>query len=278
MDNYFVTRIIGGVFCEEGNMIVRSMLAFGCVFVLANCHHNGLNTARVDYSYAKPSRTGMLDPRATPAGTFYLWNVSANRLTPLGQVALTPGTASAPRDIEARNMAGFGVSGLPINDVKIVEASIGGHIRTTVSNSVRQGYYNSKSALSKFVLQQKTELGSTEADILDLFRPKDPNYRVVIFIAEERSGKVEVYAGGTSEDTGGIAKFEVKLGDNEIVTVSADAYSKAGCSSSEGSEARPVCFTEAIVYDPYIQENGKMGWRIDDGFSQSELSEALRSL
>ena len=259
-------------------MIIRSILVCGCLSVLANCHHTDLSAAKVDYSYAKPSRTGMLDPRATPAGTFYRWNVSTNRLTPLGQVALTPGTASAPRNIESQKMAGFGVSGLPINDVKIVEASIGGRIRTSVSNSVRQGYYNTRSALSQYVRQQKSEFGATAADISDLFRPKDPSYRVVLFVAEERSGRVEVYAGGASEDTGGIAKFEVKLGSNEIVTVSADAYSKAGCSSSEGSEVRPVCFTEAIVYDPYIQENGNIGWRIDDGFSQLKLSDALRNL
>ena len=247
---------------------------------LAGCFDNGASTygAKVDFAYAKPNNLGMYDPRATPAGTFYRWNVETNRLTPLGELTLQPGTPSAPRNVKGDRMAGFGVDGLSLGDTKLVETRIGGQFKTDVTDSVRQQYYQSKTALRDYVRARKTE-GATAEDMLDLFQPKDPRYRTVVFVAEDRTGNTTFRVGGLEANEGSVATFKIELANQEIVTVSADALSTANCGrADENGGARPVCFTEVIVYDPVIRENGNLDWTIDDAFGQAELSEALRAL
>lgn len=245
---------------------------------LAACGGGGALSSKVDFSYAKPNTLGMYDPRATPAGTFYSWNTETNRLTPIGEVSLTAGTPSAPRRVTGDRLAGFGVEGLPINDLKLVEFKIGGQFKTEVNDSVRQQFFNSKTALRDYTLARKSG-GASAEDILDLFRPKDPRYRTVIFVAEDRSEAATFRAGANEADGSTVAKFKIELPGQELLTVTADALSTASCGKpTGGSGDRPVCFTEVIVYDPYIQDNGNLDWRIDDSYSQTGLSMALRNL
>lgn len=235
------------------------------------------NTKSLDFAYAKPNNLGMFDPQATPAGTFYSWNTETNRLAQLGELKLLPGTPSAPRSVLRNRVAGLGVDGLPLNDVKIVEAKIGGQIKTDVKDTVRQKYFNTKTALSAFVKAQKTQNGASEADILDTFRPKDQRYRVVVFNLEERSGEVNFRFGAREENGSSVANFKVQLGSQEVVAIKVDALSEESCGRPTGAQsARPICFSDVIVYDPFIQENGLIGWRRDDNYNQSDLSAALR--
>ncbi|MEO9779008.1 MAG: hypothetical protein ABJH07_08395 [Sedimentitalea sp.] len=248
--------------------------------ILAGCFGVGepTSTAEVDFSYAKPNRLGMYDPRATPAGTFYMWNTETNRLTPIGEVKLTEGTSSQPRNVNGDRLAGFGVEGLPIADLKILEATIGGEFKTEVKNSVRQQFFNSKTALRDYTRAKKAN-GATTEDILELFQPKDKRYRTVIFVSEDRSESAKFRVGARETDGATVAKFKIKLPGQDILTVTADAVSSASCEKPTGSSGdRPVCFTEVIVYDPYVQDNGNLSWRIDDSYSQTALSMALRNL
>jgi len=253
--------------------LVLSLFLTGCL------NGNGSSTAaKIDFAYAKPNRIGMYDPRATPAGTFYRWNIETNRLTPLGEVELSPGTQSAPRNVTGDRLAGFGVEGLALGETKIVEAKIGGQFKTAVKDSVRQQYFNSKTALRDFVKAQKAN-GATADDILDLFQPKDRRYRTVIFVSEDRSGSADFRAGARESDGSNVASFEINLPGQELLNVYADAFSNANCGRAvQDSGERPVCFTEVIVYDPFIRDNGNLDWRIDDSYGQSELSSALREL
>lgn len=198
--------------------------------------------ARIDFTYAKPNRVGMYDPRATPAGTFYLWNTENNRLTPLGEVELSPGSPSQPRTVVSDRLAGFGVEGLPLGDVKLVEAKLGGQFKTDVSDSVRQQFFDSKTALRDYVLKRKENGASTE-DILDLFRPNQNNYRTVIFVTEERSGSASFRVGSANEQVDALT-FSLQLPGQEILKVTADAQSSANCGRpSVSTGSRPVCFT-----------------------------------
>ncbi|GFE52577.1 hypothetical protein So717_43300 [Roseobacter cerasinus] len=253
---------------------------FVAPIILAGCLGGGesTSTGAVDFSYAKPNRLGMYDPRATPAGTFYSWNTETNRLTPIGEVSLTAGTSSQPRNVKGDKLAGFGVEGLPIADLKVLEATIGGEFKTEVKNSIRQQFFNSKTALRDYTRAKKAD-GATTEDILDLFQPKDEKYRTVIFVAEDRSESATFRVGALETEGTTAAKFKIQLPGQEILTVTADAVSSAGCEKPTGSSGdRPVCFTEVIVYDPYIQENGNLDWRVDDSYSQTALSMALRKL
>jgi hypothetical protein len=219
----------------------------------------------------------MYDPKATPAGTFYSWNTKTNRLTLNGEVKLTEGTPTAPRKVYGNRLAGFGVEGLPIADAKLVAAKIGGQFKTEVSDSIHQNFHNSKTALRDYVIARKNS-GETTEDLLDTFRPKDQDYRTVVFISEERSGSAQFRVGGQETKGASIAQFKVELPGLEVVNVTVDALSTADCGKPEnGSDVRPVCFTDVIVYDPFVKENGNLDWRIDDSYSQDALSDALRN-
>jgi hypothetical protein len=233
----------------------------------------------VNFAYSKPNNLGLFDPRSTAAGTMYAWNTETNRLIAVGEVALTPGTATDPRTLSGESLSGFGVEGLPIGDTKLVETKIANQFKTVVNDSVRQPYFGVKSALRSFVVARK-EAGSDEDDIEDIFRARDERYRTVIVTAEESSGSVSIRAGdpeGTGSQT---AKFKVQLASQEVVTVSVNSLSAAKCGggSTDASPERATCFVEYSVYNPFYKQNGNLDWRRDDDFDQSKLSEALRNL
>lgn len=233
----------------------------------------------VNFAYSKPNSLGLFDPRATAAGTVFAWNTETNRLIAVGEVALTPGTPSAPRTLSGESLSGFGVDGLPIGDVTFVETKITNKFKTKVTDSVRQPYFGVRSGLKSFVVAQK-QAGLDEDDIEDIFRARDAKYRTVIVTAEETSGSVSIRAGdpeGTGSQT---AKFKIKLASQEVVTVSVNSVSAAKCGggATEDAPERATCFVEFSVYDPFYKQNGNLDWMRDDDFDQSKLSEALRAL
>lgn len=250
-------------------------LAIIAPFLIAACHHTA-STHGMEFAYSKASSIGMYDPKSTSAGTFYLWNTATNRLTLIGEVTLTPGTQTQSRTLTSDNLVGFGISGLPIKESSIVEASLGNQVKTTITNSTRQPYFDAKSALSEFVIGRK-QAGATTEDIVDSFRPRNPDYRIVMFTTEERPEEASFRVGSPEGAKNGSILFKVRLPSQDLVTVSSDMVSEATCGSADiSSGTYPVCFTDVTVYDPYIQENGNIGWRTDDRFSQAALSQALR--
>lgn len=257
---------------------MKKLLIVFPILLIACGQPEDLKTGKVNFAYSRPSSLGLYDPKATPAGTFYRWNMETNRLTLLDEAVLSPKTKTAPRTLTSSRLSAFGVEGLPLSSVTLVEAQIGGEFKTEVKDSVRQNFSGSRTALTNYVKGEKQSGQSTE-DILNTFKPRDQRFRVVIFVSEESSSSTTFRVGSLEGQDNSVANFEVNLPGQQVVKVTADAKSEASCEKPNGGQGdRPVCFTDVIVYDPVVRPNGNIDWEIDDGYDRSALSDALRKL
>lgn len=242
--------------------------------VLSGCIKPVAMPNPLNFAYSKPSSVGMYDPRATPAGTVLGWDLSSNSLTTIGEIELVPGTATASRTVTANGIAGLGVNGLEFDQVKLISTSVGRNFDATLTNSSRQNYYYPVAGLRDFVIERAVSQGMTPEDFNEMFRPKDDNFRVVVFVAEERPASATVSMKG-ADGSDSIASLTVTPPSAGAITVSVDLASSVSCTSIEDGE-RTVCFTDVEVFDPYIRENGNMSWR-PVSYDQELLSDALRN-
>lgn len=260
-------------------------LCGACLLLLAGCDDvTETSTRSLNFAYSKPANVGMFDPRSLAPGTFFVWNKETNDLFERGQVKLRALDPSAPRTVEGNSLNGFGVNGLSVGDLEIVEASIGGQFKTVLKDSIRQPYDQTITALAGYVTEQKRPVseggaGLSDRQIRDIFKPNEGGYRTVIVRAVERPGDFSVRA-GKQEGSDSSVTFRVRLPGADIATISASTLSTADCGVPEGGDqnSRPVCFIEVYVLDPFLTDDGFLDWGQPESFDQILLSEAFRSL
>ncbi|MGI3212786.1 hypothetical protein ACROSR_16940 [Roseovarius tibetensis] len=226
----------------------------------------------------------MFDPRSLAPGTFFVWNKETNDLFERGQVRLRALDPSTPRTVVGNSLNSFGVNGLSVGDLEIVETKINGEFKTVLEDSIRQTYDQTITGLAGYVREQKRPVaeggsGLTERQVKDIFKPSESGYRTVVVRAVERPGDFSVRS-GKQEGSDSSATFRVKLPGADIVTISASTLSTADCGVPEGGDQnnRPVCFIEVYVLDPFLKEDGNIDWGQPETFDQMRLSEAFRSL
>lgn len=258
-------------------------IAFAAVLLLTACAGGpgGAPTVNVNMSYSNAGGFGTQNAGDFRPGSMFIWNVATNDMQFVDTLALTPrGEQVLPGDRQSSSVAGVGITGIPASlsgKEGLVSASVAAQSAFSAKGAYRQDYGNVQTALSAYVGAMLAR-----GDDPDLtFRPRDPDYRVVVIRSVLRAEDSSLRIGGTdASDPNSVARVALNSPVGEIASVNVRAGTSTTCGApGAAADDRPVCFFNVVVYKPrYFEGNPRLQWDPNAGYPAEQLPRAFRGL
>ena len=241
----------------------------------------GSPTVNVNMSYSNAGGFGTQNAGDFRAGSMFVWNTATNEMQFVDTLNLALRSDEVlPGNRSSSSVAGVGITGIPASlsgKEGLVSASVAAQSTFTANGAYRQDYGGVMSGLSQYVADMIAR--GAEPDLT--FRPRDPDYRVVVIRSVLRAEDSSLRIGGTdASDPNRVAQVRLNSPVGEIASVNVRAGTSTTCGSPGAApDARPVCFFNVVVYKPtYLEDNPRLQWDPNAGYPAAKLPDAFRGL
>jgi hypothetical protein len=256
----------------------KTFLLISAVF-LAACVHNQGSTIQADFRFSEAGGLGIQNAAGYQPGSVFRWDIQTNQLIYLDDISLNPAAHDIPGFHRSISIAGVEVANLPtalLGERGALSAAVAAQSEFMVEGAYRHSYSAVWTALSRYANSVASDGHNAEL----IFRPNDPNSRIVVVNSVYRAQNSLLRVGGAdASDENKVAEvtFPSPIGGVASVRVRAGSSTACGATSDTAPQVPPACFFNVMVVDPYLNDQGKIQWDdVVSEYSRERLRRAFR--